>query len=65
MKIVRYSHNGQSPRLGCFLGEDRVMDLRRLKRAHFLQAGRGSEAEKSGRAELPILPKWNNTTRSR
>ncbi len=27
MRIVRYSHNGQSPRLGCFLGADRVMDL--------------------------------------
>src|SRR5262249_62006992 len=27
MKIVRYSHNGQRPRLGCFLGDDRVADL--------------------------------------
>lgn len=27
MKIVRFSQNGQSPRLGCFLGPDRVMDL--------------------------------------
>src|SRR5947199_5945872 len=27
MKIVRYSVNGQSPRLGAYLGADRVMDL--------------------------------------
>ncbi len=27
MKIVRYSQNGHAPRLGCFLGDDRVMDL--------------------------------------
>jgi len=27
MRIVRYSLNGQSPRLGCLLGADRVMDL--------------------------------------
>ncbi|HVQ75430.1 MAG TPA: fumarylacetoacetate hydrolase family protein [Candidatus Binatia bacterium] len=27
MKIVRFSKNGQTPRLGCFLGADRVMDL--------------------------------------
>jgi acylpyruvate hydrolase len=27
MKIVRYSPNGQSPRLGCLLGDDRVADL--------------------------------------
>ena len=33
MKIVRYSQNGQTPRLGCFLGEDRVMDLEASYRA--------------------------------
>jgi 2-keto-4-pentenoate hydratase/2-oxohepta-3-ene-1,7-dioic acid hydratase in catechol pathway len=27
MKIVRYSQNGHAPRLGCFLGADRVADL--------------------------------------
>ena len=39
MKIVRYSHNGQSPRLGCFLGEDRVMDLEASCRAHLAARG--------------------------
>jgi 2-keto-4-pentenoate hydratase/2-oxohepta-3-ene-1,7-dioic acid hydratase in catechol pathway len=39
MKIVRYSQNGQAPRLGCFLGEDRVMDLEASGRAHL--AGKG------------------------
>ena len=27
MKLVRYSQNGQPPRLGTLLGADRVMDL--------------------------------------
>ena len=27
MKIVRFSQNGHSPRLGCFMGPDRVVDL--------------------------------------
>ena len=27
MKIVRFSQNGHSPRLGCFIGQDRVVDL--------------------------------------
>jgi acylpyruvate hydrolase len=27
MKIVRFSQNGHSPRVGCFLGQDRVVDL--------------------------------------
>jgi len=27
MKIVRFSQNGLSPRLGCFMGQDRVVDL--------------------------------------
>jgi 2-keto-4-pentenoate hydratase/2-oxohepta-3-ene-1,7-dioic acid hydratase in catechol pathway len=27
MKIVRFSQNGSSPRLGCVLGTDRIMDL--------------------------------------
>jgi len=39
MKIVRYSQNGQTPRLGCLLGSDRVMDLESSART-FL-AGRG------------------------
>ena len=39
MKIVRYSQNGHSPRLGCFLGEDRVMDLEATCRAHLAARG--------------------------
>ena len=39
MKIVRFSQNGHAPRLGCFLGEDRVMDLEASCRAHL--AGKG------------------------
>ena len=39
MKIVRYSQNGHAPRLGCFMGEDRVMDLEASCRAHL--AGKG------------------------
>ena len=27
MKIVRFSQDGHAPRLGCFMGEDRVVDL--------------------------------------
>jgi 2-keto-4-pentenoate hydratase/2-oxohepta-3-ene-1,7-dioic acid hydratase in catechol pathway len=27
MKIVRFSQNGQAPRLGCYLGQDYVLDL--------------------------------------
>src|SRR5260370_12775126 len=27
IKIVRFSQNGHSPRLGCFMGQDRVVDL--------------------------------------
>ena len=27
MKIVRFSQNGHAPRLGCFLGSDRIADL--------------------------------------
>ena len=27
MKIVRFSQNGHSPRLGCYMGQDRVIDL--------------------------------------
>jgi 2-keto-4-pentenoate hydratase/2-oxohepta-3-ene-1,7-dioic acid hydratase in catechol pathway len=27
MKIVRFSQNGQAPRLGCYLGQDEVLDL--------------------------------------
>jgi 2-keto-4-pentenoate hydratase/2-oxohepta-3-ene-1,7-dioic acid hydratase in catechol pathway len=39
MKIVRYSQNGHEPRLGCLLGEDRVMDLEATCRAQLV--GRG------------------------
>ncbi len=27
MKIVRFSQNGHAPRLGCYLGQDRIADL--------------------------------------
>jgi acylpyruvate hydrolase len=39
MKIVRYSVNGQSPRLGALLGADRVMDLEASAAAYL--TGRG------------------------
>jgi len=39
MKIVRYSHNGQRPRLGCLLGQDRVMDLEATAQAHLAKRG--------------------------
>ena len=39
MKIVRYSQNGHAPRLGCFVGEDRVMDLEASCRGYL--AGKG------------------------
>src|SRR5262245_66501614 len=39
MKLVRFSQNGSRPRLGCFLGKDRIMDLPQSCEA-FL-AGRG------------------------
>jgi acylpyruvate hydrolase len=39
MKIVRFSQNGHTPRLGCLIGSDRVMDLAASAAAHL--AGRG------------------------
>jgi hypothetical protein len=27
MKIVRFSHNGHTPRLGCYVHQDEVMEL--------------------------------------
>jgi acylpyruvate hydrolase len=39
MKLVRFSQNGSRPRLGCFLGKDRVMDLPGSCEAYL--AGRG------------------------
>jgi 2-keto-4-pentenoate hydratase/2-oxohepta-3-ene-1,7-dioic acid hydratase in catechol pathway len=39
MKIVRYSQNGHAVRLGCLLGEDRVMDLEGTCRAHLAARG--------------------------
>src|SRR5260370_936127 len=39
MKIVRFSQNGHAPRLGCFLGQDRVADLEATATAYL--AGRG------------------------
>jgi acylpyruvate hydrolase len=34
MRIVRFSRNGHSPRLGCFMGPDRVVDLAASARAY-------------------------------
>ena len=39
MKIVRFSQNGHAPRLGCLVGNDRVMDLAAGAAAYL--AGRG------------------------
>ncbi len=39
MKIVRFSQNGHAPRLGCLVGNDRVMDLAAAASAYL--AGRG------------------------
>ncbi len=39
MKIVRFSQNGHAPRLGCFLGQDRIADLEATATAYL--AGRG------------------------
>jgi 2-keto-4-pentenoate hydratase/2-oxohepta-3-ene-1,7-dioic acid hydratase in catechol pathway len=39
MKIVRYSQNGHAPRLGCFLGSDRVMDLEASCHAYLAKKG--------------------------
>jgi acylpyruvate hydrolase len=39
MKIVRFSQNGHTPRLGCLVGNDRVMDLAASAAAYL--AGRG------------------------
>ena len=39
MKLVRYSQNGQPPRLGTLLGADRVMDLESSATAYFASRG--------------------------
>jgi 2-keto-4-pentenoate hydratase/2-oxohepta-3-ene-1,7-dioic acid hydratase in catechol pathway len=39
MKIVRFSQNGQTPRLGCLHGADRVMDLASSAAAHLRSRG--------------------------
>ena len=39
MKIVRFSQNGHPPRLGCLLGDDRVMDLQATCQAHLAKTG--------------------------
>ncbi|HKW91541.1 MAG TPA: fumarylacetoacetate hydrolase family protein [Methylomirabilota bacterium] len=39
MKIVRFSQNGHAPRLGCFLGQDRVADLEATATAYLLSRG--------------------------
>ena len=39
MKLVRYSQNGQPPRLGALLGTDRVMDLEASAEAYLASRG--------------------------
>ncbi len=39
MKIIRYSQNGQRPRLGCFIGADRVADLEASCQAYLRAKG--------------------------
>jgi len=39
MKIVRYSQNGHAPRLGCYVGSDRVMDLAASGAAYLASRG--------------------------
>jgi len=39
MKLVRYSQNGQPPRLGTLLGSDRVMDLESSATAYLASRG--------------------------
>ena len=39
MKIVRFSLNGHTPRLGCFVGGDRVMDLAASGAAYLASRG--------------------------
>src|SRR5215470_19210807 len=39
MKIVRFSQNGHAPRLGCLVGNDRVMDLAASAAAHLASRG--------------------------
>ena len=39
MRIVRFSQNGQPPRLGCFLGADRVLDLAASAARHLASQG--------------------------
>ena len=39
MKIVRFSQNGHAPRLGCFVGGDRVMDLAASGAAYLASRG--------------------------
>ena len=39
MKIIRFSQNGHAPRLGCFVGGDRVMDLAASGAAYLASRG--------------------------
>src|SRR4029077_14797366 len=52
MKIVRFSQNGHAPRLGCFLGQDRVADLEASATA-FLAARGGVRAATIAAALFP------------
>ena len=50
MKIVRFSQNGHAPRLGCFLGSDRIADLEASAAAFLASRGRGARAGHRGGA---------------
>ena len=48
MKIVRFSQNGHAPRLGCFLGSDRIADLEASAAAFLAVPRRGARARHRG-----------------
>src|SRR3989304_147095 len=52
MKIVRFSQNGHAPRLGCFMGQDRVVDLE-ASCATWLSAKGGGRAAAIAAALFP------------
>ena len=57
MKIVRFSQNGHAPRLGCFLGQDRVPVLGHAGDDALL--ARAANAEFAGIVDIdPFIEAW-------